>query len=85
MREMSSNSLLKSKKNRLLMANSSTICIQDGDRGGSEEPTQAYYKYVEERRHSDNEGIRLKANWYRLHAWSLAYHASKYSYLKTTP
>src|SRR5271157_5689621 len=24
------------------------ICIQDGDRGGSEEPTQAYYKYVEE-------------------------------------
>jgi hypothetical protein len=25
------------------------IRIQDGDRGGSEEPTQAYYKYVEER------------------------------------
>ena len=25
------------------------ICIQAGDRGGSEEPTQAYYKYVEER------------------------------------
>jgi len=24
------------------------ICIQDGDQGGSEEPTQAYYKYVEE-------------------------------------
>jgi hypothetical protein len=24
------------------------ICIQDVDRGGSEEPTQAYYKYVEE-------------------------------------
>ncbi|MCG6536313.1 MAG: MFS transporter, partial [Syntrophales bacterium LBB04] len=24
-------------------------CIQVGDRGGSEEPTQAYYKYVEER------------------------------------
>ena len=24
------------------------ICIQGGDRGGSEEPTQAYYKYVEE-------------------------------------
>jgi hypothetical protein len=24
------------------------ICIQDGDRGGSEEPTKAYYEYVEE-------------------------------------
>jgi hypothetical protein len=24
------------------------IRIQDGDRGGSEEPTQAYYEYVKE-------------------------------------
>ncbi len=24
------------------------IWIQDGDRGGSEEPTQAYFKYVKE-------------------------------------
>jgi hypothetical protein len=30
------------------MTGAITIRIQDGDRGGSEEATQAYYKYVEE-------------------------------------
>ena len=42
------------------------ICIQDGDRGGSEEPTQAYRAVRRGEQRSDNEGIRLKANWYHL-------------------
>ena len=33
------------------------ICIQDGDRGGSEEPTKAYWKYVEE---SDGQHTHLR-------------------------
>jgi hypothetical protein len=40
------------------------VCIQDGDRGGSEEPTQAYPGVRRGEGRSDNEGIRLKANWY---------------------
>ena len=40
------------------------IWIQDGDRGGSEEPTQAYTEVRRGERRSDNEGIHLKANWH---------------------
>jgi uncharacterized lipoprotein YmbA len=35
-----------------------------GDRGGSEEPTQAYLGVRRGERRSDNEGIHVKANWY---------------------
>ena len=35
-----------------------------GDRGGSEEPTQAYLGVRRGERRSDNEGIRMKAIWY---------------------
>ena len=42
------------------------ICIQDGDRGGSEEPTQAYPGVRRGERRSDNEGIHLKANRYKI-------------------
>src|SRR5512135_3420665 len=38
------------------------IWIQVGDRGGSEEPTQAYLGVRRGERRSDNEGIHLKAN-----------------------
>jgi len=41
-----------------------------GDRGGSEEPhpqagTRAYVEVRRGERRSDNEGIRMKANWYK--------------------
>jgi molybdate transport system regulatory protein len=36
-----------------------------GDRGGSEEPTQAYSEVRRGERRSDNEGTRLKANRYK--------------------
>jgi hypothetical protein len=36
-----------------------------GDRGGSEEPTQAYSEVRRGERRSDNEGIHMKANWYK--------------------
>jgi hypothetical protein len=35
-----------------------------GDRGGSEEPRKAYLQVRRRKRRSDNEGIRVKANWY---------------------
>ncbi len=35
-----------------------------GDRGGSEEPTQAYLGVRRGERRSDNEGIHMKATWY---------------------
>src|SRR5271157_3942079 len=37
-----------------------------GDRGGSEEPTQAYSEVRRGERRSDNEGIHLKANRYKV-------------------
>ncbi len=36
-----------------------------GDRGSSEEPTQAYSEVRRGERRSDNDGIRMKANWYK--------------------
>jgi hypothetical protein len=36
-----------------------------GDRGGSEEPTKTYLGVRRGERRSDNEGIRVKANWYK--------------------
>jgi allophanate hydrolase subunit 2 len=36
-----------------------------GDRGGTEEPTQAYSGVRRGERRSDNEGIHMKANWYK--------------------
>ena len=41
------------------------IYSQDGDRGGSEELAGGVLWYVEEKRRSDNEGIRLNANQYK--------------------
>ena len=35
------------------------------DRGGSEETTQAYYKYVEESDAATTKVYTLKANWYK--------------------
>ncbi len=40
--------------------------LRPGTPGGSEEPTQAYSDVRRGERHSDNEGIRLKANWYKV-------------------
>jgi hypothetical protein len=47
---------------------SNTNLHSRGDRGGSEEPTQAYLGVRRGERRSDNEGIRLKANWYKVGA-----------------
>jgi len=47
---------------------SNTDLHSSGDRGGSEEPTQAYLGVRRGERRSDNEGIHLKAN--RYNGWS---------------
>jgi hypothetical protein len=36
------------------------------DQGGSEEPTQAYVEVRRGEQRSDNEGIHLKASWYKV-------------------
>ena len=51
---------------------SNTYLHSCGDRGGSEESTQAYLGVRRGERRSDNEGIHMKANWYKLLVVSLA-------------
>ena len=45
--------------------------LRPGTPGGSEEPTQAYSDVRRGERHSDNEGIRMKANRYKVAIASL--------------